>query len=213
MNRSGMLVVLSSPSGGGKTTLRTRLCELMPSLRYSISLTTRRPRPREVNGIDYIYVSEAEFLERRERGEFIEWALVHGNYYGTPFPHVKEMLEDGHDVVLDIDTQGAESIRQKIPQAILIFILPPSLASLADRLHQREHGEQENMIKERLSVATKEISHLPSYDYLVVNQDIELATNILKSILEAEKWSTNRFDLEQVMNSDDFSYLLDELEK
>ncbi len=211
MSKHGVLLVLSSPSGGGKTTLCNRLSEIFPNLRYSTSMTTRPPRPYEIDGEDYLFVSEEEFFRRQKNGEFIEWAKVHDNYYGTLYSHVNELLDAGYDVILDIDTQGAATIKGKVPQAVFVFILPPSLESLAERLYKRDEncGVDKQIILDRLSAAKTEISHLGLYNYVVVNDDVEVATETLKSILIAEKARTDHLDLDQIINSEKFDFLLE----
>ena len=188
----GLLIVISAPSGTGKTTLTRMLLEEFPHMEFSVSFTTRPPRPGEVNGKDYWFVSKEEFLKRIEEGDFLEWAEVYGNLYGTSKSQVLKALNEGKDVLLDIDPQGALQVKENFPDAVLIFILPPSLKELERRLRKRG-TDSEEVIEKRLKIAREEIRRAPLYDYIVVNDSLEVAYGRLKSIITAEKFRSSRF--------------------
>ena len=190
--RRGVLVALSSPSGAGKTTLSKRLLSQNPDVVLSVSCTTRQPRPGEVNGQDYEFISVEEFKNRAADGYFFEWAEVFGRYYGTPKTPVMEAIDEGRDVVFDIDWQGAQLIAEQAPEdTVRIFILPPSLALLEDRLRKRGQDTDE-VIRDRMNRAKDEISHWGEYDYVIVNDDFARALEKLNQILHAERLKRNR---------------------
>ncbi len=185
--RRGLLFVLSSPSGAGKTTLSKRLLQEDRNLNLSVSVTTRPPRPGEQDGVDYYFIDEPSYLERRARGELLESAKVFGNYYGTPRAPVLQMLERGTDVLFDIDWQGAKQLSQAVLQDLVrVFILPPSGASLEERLYKRNQ-DAANIVAGRMAQAASEISHWNEYDYVVVNSEIEESLATLRNILNAER--------------------------
>jgi guanylate kinase len=187
----GILVVISSPSGAGKTTLAHRLAE-QERLEFSVSYTTRLPRPGETDGVDYKFVTEDEFSRMIERGEFAEWAVVHGARYGTAVHTVNRALEDGKDYLFDIDWQGGAQIRRQWPEdSVLVFILPPSMAELERRLRRRATDAPE-AIDRRLVTATRELEHFSEYDYLVVNDNLETALKELSSIYIAARCARGR---------------------
>jgi len=189
--RRGVLVVISSPSGAGKTTLARMLAEAQ-KLVFSVSYTTRQPRPGERDGVDYKFVSDDEFSQMIERQEFAEWAVVHGNRYGTAIHTVNRALEDGTDYLFDIDWQGGRQIRQQWPnESVLIFILPPSMAELERRLRRRATDSTE-AIHRRLATAKRELEHYDEYDYLVVNDNLDRAHQQLNAIVEATRCSRVR---------------------
>ncbi len=188
----GVLLVISGPSGVGKTTLVKKfLEEFKDEVVFSISCTTRKPRPGEVHGKDYFFVSKEEFEKMIKKDELLEWAVVHGNYYGTPKSFIYENLLKGKSILLDIDPHGAFQIKEKMKDAVLIFILPPSWEELRKRLLKRK-SESEEEIKKRLAQAREEIMVSKEYDYLIVNDEVNKAYNQLKSIYIAEKRKTNR---------------------
>jgi guanylate kinase len=182
----GILLVISSPSGAGKTTLAHLLAE-QERLEFSVSYTTRAPRAGERDGVDYKFVTEDEFSRMVERGEFAEWAVVHGARYGTAVHTVNRGLEDGKDYLFDIDWQGGAQIRRQWPEdSVLVFILPPSMAELERRLRRRATDAPE-AIDRRLVTATRELEHFSEYDYLVVNDNLETALKELSSIYIAAR--------------------------
>jgi len=191
MKRNGILFIISAPSGSGKTTLCTRLVESVDSLYRSISMTTRPPRTGEQDGMDYIFIEKPEFLKRQKKNEFLEWAKVFGEYYGTPKKHILHMLKRGSDVLLSIDVQGAMKIKRLKLDAVYIFILPPSLEMLRERLVNRS-TDSKQAICERLNVAKKEVACSHKYDYAIINNKLELALDSLRAIIIAERCKTGR---------------------
>lgn len=187
----GLVLVLSAPSGAGKSTLCQALAERRPDTRLSISCTTRAPRPSEVDGRDYFFLSPRAFAEKRESGEFLEWAEVHGHFYGTPRGPIESHLAKGHDVLMNIDTQGARSVKQAMPDCVTVFIAPPSWNVLEERLRRRNQDD-EATIQRRLLGARREWGEAARYDYLVVNNDVENAVADLTAILRAERRRTAR---------------------
>jgi len=178
----GKLFVIAAPSGAGKTTLVRALMTRVPSLRFSISYTTRKPRPNEQHGRDYFFVDHAEFERMAAAGEFLEHARVFDNYYGTSKPQVEGMLRDGENVLLEIDWQGAQQIRRALPECQSIFILPPSRAALEQRLRGRQTDNDE-VIARRLRDSIADMSHWNEFDYVVVNDNFERATAELEAIV------------------------------
>ena len=179
-------VVIAAPSGAGKTSLARSLVQRSPGLEFSVSATTRPPRPQEQHGRDYYFVDDAEFDRKTAQGELLEWAEVHGRRYGTPRRSIEEPLARGHTVVLDIDVQGAWQVRSAFPAAVLIFILPPNVAELTRRLSGRgSEGEAE--LKVRMETARRELGAARDFDYVVVNDDFEAAVSALQAILAAER--------------------------
>ncbi len=189
----GNLYVLSSPAGGGKTTIANQLLKELPFLRRIVTYTTRQPRPGERNGIDYVFKTKEEFEKLVKEDAFLEHAVVHGNYYGTPKREVFELLEQGFDVLLIIDVQGMRQIRIKYPEMIGIFLLPPSLDELVIRMKKR--GDSEEEIQKRLETAKKEIPAWKEYDYLVINDILEEAKNKIKCIIISNRLRTDKFDV------------------
>ena len=190
--RRGLMFVLSSPSGAGKTTLSRLLLERMPGLKMSVSATTRPMRPGEVEGRDYLFVDSARFEEMVKRHELLEWALVFGNRYGTPRGPVEAALASGKDVLFDIDWQGTQQLRDRSGKDVVsVFILPPSAADLEKRLHSRAQDSQDT-IRKRMSRASHEMSHWAEYDYIVINRDVDEAFAEVQSILKAERLKRER---------------------
>ena len=181
MPRQGIALVLSAPSGAGKTTLVQRLLRAFPLLGYSVSCTTRQPRQGEVDGKDYIFISREEFEQRRAEGYFAEWAEVHGNFYGTPLAPVKEKLRLGQDLIFDIDVQGAAQLKLSLEEAAFAFILPPSLHELENRLRGRGQDD-EPTIARRLVNAQSEILQARWYDSVIVNDNLDLAYDCLRAV-------------------------------
>ncbi len=181
----GMVVVVSAPSGTGKTTLCRIIVKDIKKAVFSVSVTSRPPRRGEKNGHDYIFVGEKDFKEKVRRGEMLEWARVHGRYYGTSEKLVRGALKKGGYVILDIDVQGGIQLKRMFPEAILIFVVPPSMEELKRRIEKRK-SETAGEIKKRLQNARDEINKIPEYDYLVVNSDLDSAVAELKSIITSE---------------------------
>ena len=182
----GNIFVISAASGTGKTTLVSRLVQQHPNVRVSVSHTTRPPRAGEVNGQHYHFVSEEEFVRLAGEGAFLEHAQVFGNYYGTSYESVQSMCEQGYDVMLEIDVQGAQQVRKALPEALSIFILPPSLAVLEQRLRQRQ-TDSEEVIARRLSEAVDEIQQALTFDYVVSNRSLQQAEEELWCIFQAAR--------------------------
>ena len=189
--RRGIIFILSAPSGAGKTTLYSRLKKIYPEIKLSVSCTTRARRSGELNGRDYRFLTERQFKALRTTGQFAEWAKVHDYFYGTPKRPLDRNIRAGRDVLLDIDVQGARKIKQAYPQAVSIFLLPPSLTELKRRLAARG-TDQNEMIRRRLANARGEISEIMLYDYYVVNREVSEAARLLSSIVEAERARTSR---------------------
>ena len=184
-------IILSAPSGGGKTTIAKALLKRREDLGYSISATTRKPRDGEIPDKDYYFLSRAEFLAKRDRGEFAESAEVHGNLYGTLRTEVLRVLESGRHVLMDIDVQGAIQFTRVFPQAVTIFILPPSAEVLLERLKKRR-TESPQELAERLQSALQELQSVDEYEYVVVNDDLDSAIKRIGSIIDAEVFSRER---------------------
>ena len=188
---TGSLFVISAPSGAGKTSLCKEVIDFFPSLRQSVSYTTRPMRPGEVDGIDYHFVSAETFAAMVDSGAFAEWAEVHGNRYGTALATLTEAMAQGEDVLLDIDCQGADQLRKTCRQAVFIFILPPSLDELMRRLQGRQ-TDSEEVIRRRLANARHEIAQVPLYDFVVINDHFATALKELKAIILAERCRVRR---------------------
>ena len=204
MQLNGIIFILSAPSGTGKTTICKLLIQKLPDLKFSISHTTREPRNSEAEGIDYHFTSKKEFEEKIERGEFLEWAKVFKNYYGTAFKSVDRHHLNGHDVLIELDVQGAQSLRDIHYKAVFIFIMPPSLETLETRLKNRG-TESTSIIQERLKISKKEMQQSPLYDYILTNVDAEETTDHLLSIITAEHFRKEHYkppspDLDNLIN-------------
>ncbi|MBI2718048.1 MAG: guanylate kinase [Rhizobiales bacterium] len=190
--RRGLLLVMSSPSGAGKTTLSRRLLASDPGIAMSVSVTTRKPRPGEVEGRDYHFISKEEFARQAAAGELLEWAEVFGNSYGTPKKPVEEALAQGRDVLFDIDWQGTQQLAQAMREDLVrIFILPPSAEELRQRLIGRAQ-DTATVVAKRMAEASREISHWPEYDYVIVNDDLDEADRQITAILAAERLRRRR---------------------
>lgn len=197
---SGMTFIISAPSGSGKSTLTNELRRILPNLDFSISYATRPPRGSELSGREYFFIGRDEFERMIREDEFLEYAEVFGNYYGTARRFLREATARGHDLLLDIDVQGAAQVKQKVPDAVSIFILPPSREELERRLRRRSEADYdpqhsqgpppsniEEIIQRRLQTASREIENFRQYDYILVNDRLEQSIDILKSIVEAER--------------------------
>lgn len=190
--RRGLLLVLSSPSGAGKTTLSRRLLAADPHFRMSVSLTTRTPRAGEVDGKDYVFVAGSEFERLKSAGELLEWAVVHGNSYATPRAPVAAALQAGEDMLFDIDWQGAQQLRRHLGRDLVsVFILPPDGKTLEQRLHKRNQ-DSADVVARRLAAAATEIAHWVEYDYVLVNADLDASFAALSSIVAAERLKRER---------------------
>jgi guanylate kinase len=187
--------IISAPSGSGKSTLVHRLLQSVPGLTFSISYTTRPPRPLETNGVDYNFISRADFEARLAKGEFLEYAEVYGNYYGTHRSTFEQAAHQGRDLVLDIDVQGARQLKVAIPEAHSIFVLPPSRVVLEQRLRARSQDSEE-VIQRRLQSAAEEVRNYTQYDYVLINREIEESVVSLASIVKAERLRTARMEEE-----------------
>lgn len=191
--REGILFVVSAPSGAGKTTLCRAVTDIVENLTHSISYTTRLPRPGEIDGRDYYFVTEERFQDMAAAGDFAEHARVHSHFYGTSKRVLQATVREGMDVILDIDTQGARQIRQQHGPAVFVFILPPSMAVLEERLRNRR-SDREEEIRKRMRRAVDEIRDYTMYDYLIVNHDFERALAELRAIITAERCRTKLID-------------------
>jgi guanylate kinase len=183
---SGLLIVVSAPSGAGKTTICREVLKIIPELRFSISCTTREPRRGEIDGRDYRFISREEFEERISAGDFIEWAENHGHLYGTLKKDVEALVEEGCDVLFDVDPRGAKELKSQYNNAVFVFILPPSIDILKERLKKRG-SEKDAVMKARFERAFKEVKEVVWYDYAIFNDIIDESVDVLKSIYKAEK--------------------------
>ena len=186
-----IVFIISAPSGSGKSTLVQRLMDREGNLEFSTSVTTRSPRPGDVDGKSYDFVSQEEFLRMRDGGELLEWAEVFGEFYGTPRKGLDLSRQRGNDLILDIDVQGAAQLKKKLPEAVTVFILPPSRGELEARLRKRS-SDPDEVIDRRLREATQEVSNYRLYDYVLVNDELEKSFQTLRGILEAERCRKDR---------------------
>ena len=203
----GSLIILSGPSGAGKGTIHNELLKTEKNLTYSVSMTTRSPRPDEKDGIDYYFVTEEEFQKEIKKGSFLEYACVHGNYYGTLKKNVTDSLDNGFDVILEIDIQGALKIKENNSDAIFIFIMPPSMRELKNRLVKRGTETKEKII-ERFKNAYKEINEMNKYNYVVINDDVDKAVEKVRSIMIAERCRVERIEEFDVNNQEELIHEL-----
>ena len=184
-------MVVSGPSGAGKGTICNLLREKLPELAYSVSVTSRQPRPGEVDGQDYFFKTVPQVKDMIFRGELLEYAQVYGNYYGTPKPYVQKLLDEGKDVLLEIDIQGALQIKKVFPGGVFVFVVPPSLEELSARIYKRG-TDREDVIRQRLAAATHELVYANEYDYIIVNDVAEKAAERVLTLLEAERYRAAR---------------------
>lgn len=191
IEEKGILFILSGPSGVGKGTVRKALFNQDTDLKYSISMTTREKRPGEQEGVDYFYKSKEDFEALIQENQLLEYAKYVNNYYGTPREYVEEMLELGHDVFLEIEVQGALQVRENFPEGVFIFLFPPSLEELKNRIIHRGTESQEHVLN-RLKEARKEIEMMDAYDYVVVNDDVNLAVKKIQAIIQSEHLKRER---------------------
>jgi guanylate kinase len=200
---SGSLFIVAAPSGAGKSTLVNALLAQEQGIKLSISTTTRAPRPGETDGVQYHFTSAEDFVQRADRGEFLEWAEVHGNYYGTSRLIVEKEMKLGTDILLEIDWQGARQVRKQFPDAAGIFIVPPSIAALEERLYKRGQDEP-HVITKRLLAAGGEIAHAPEFDYVIINEEFNVALSEMSAIVKATR---ARFAQQAARNASLFAQL------
>ena len=191
MSEKGLFIVVSAPSGTGKSSICRRFLTACPEVKFSVSHTSREPRPDEINGKDYYFISRDEFQRRIDQNEFVEWIENYGQLYGTSLKALEEFSEKGKDLLLDIEPRGAKKIKQKFKKGIFVFVLPPSRAELLKRLEKRGH-ETDDAIKTRFAQAESELKEISWYDYIIFNEDLETAANQLMAIYVAEKCKRNR---------------------
>ncbi|MCX7165284.1 MAG: guanylate kinase [Rhodocyclales bacterium] len=200
---TGTLFIVAAPSGAGKTTLVGRLLADDPHVQHSISFTTRAARPGEQNGREYNFIDVQQFLAMRERGEFAEWAEVHDNFYGTSRNWLVQRMQEGCDMLLEIDWQGAQQMRRQFPEAVSIFILPPSIAELERRLRGRG-SDSEDVIARRVAGAYGEMRHVGEFDFVIINNDLDVALGELKAAVRASRL---RFPRQRARHPDVFRFL------
>ena len=200
---AGSLFIVAAPSGAGKSTLVNALLAQEPGIKLSISTTTRPPRPGETHGKEYFFTSAEDFVARADAGEFLEWAEVHGNYYGTSRLIVEQEMKTGTDILLEIDWQGARQVRKQFPTAAGIFILPPSIAALEERLYKRGQDEP-HVITKRLLAAGGEIAHAPEFEYAIINEEFNVALSEMRAIVRATR---ARFPQQAARNASLFAQL------
>jgi len=191
MSDQGLFIVLSAPSGTGKSSICRRLLATCPEVEFSVSYTSRTPRPNEINGKDYHFISREDFQRRMGEGEFVEWIENYGNFYGTSGKVMKEVLDRGKDLLLDVEPRGAKEIKKKFDNGVFVFVLPPSLDELLNRLKKRGH-ESPEVIKKRFIQAESELKEVLWYDYAVFNDNLEMAVKQVIAIYRAEKCKTSR---------------------
>ena len=191
MPEKGLFIVVSAPSGAGKSSLCQRLLTAYPEIKFSVSCTSREPRPNEINGKDYYFISRDEFQKRIDQNEFVEWIENYGHLYGTPIKVMEEFSEKGKDLLLDIEPRGAKKVKQKFKKGIFVFVLPPSRFELLKRLEKRGH-ETDEAIKTRFAQAESELKEISWYDYIIFNEDLETAASQLIAIYVAEKCKRSR---------------------
>jgi guanylate kinase len=191
MSKKGLFIVVSAPSGAGKSSICQRLLQVCPELKFSVSYTSREPRPNEINGKDYYFISRDEFQRRIDQNEFVEWIENYGHLYGTSIKTMEDFFEKGNDLVLDIEPRGAKKVKQKFKKGIFVFVLPPSRVELLKRLEKRGH-ETDEAIKTRFAQAESELKEISWYDYVIFNEALETAASQLIAIYVAEKCKRNR---------------------
>jgi guanylate kinase len=197
--KGGELFIVSAPSGAGKTTLCRKLCSTVPLLKHSVSFTTRPRRKNEKNNIDYSFISKERFTAMIKKGKFAEWAMVHGNFYGTSIKKLLDIKKRGYDAVLDVDVQGAMQLKHAFHEALFIFILPPSMKILEQRLKARM-SDNPGEIKKRLQNAREEIKRYKEYDFIVVNDDLRKALKDMESIITSRRLVTDKVDSKLIKN-------------
>ena len=191
MSGKGLFIVVSAPSGAGKSSICQRLLQVYPEIKFSVSCTSREPRPNEINGKDYYFISRDEFKRRIDQNEFVEWIENYGDLYGTPIKAMEDFFEKGQDLLLDIEPRGAKKVKQKFKKGIYVFVLPPSRVELLKRLEKRGY-ETTDAIKTRFAQAESELKEISWYDYIIFNEDLETAASQLMAIYVAEKCKRSR---------------------
>lgn len=191
MVNKGLLIVISGPSGAGKGTICRALLDKNPDIKLSVSCTTRNPRQNEVEGINYYFITKEKFKEMIDADEFLEYAEVYDNFYGTPKAKVESILNEGKDIILEIDIQGALKVKEKYPEGVFVFIMPPSMEELKNRIKKRGSETEESLIK-RFKSAFQEINYVANYNYVIVNDEVEKAVEKLEAIILAEKCRVDR---------------------
>jgi guanylate kinase len=191
MSEKGLFIVVSAPSGAGKSSICQRFLQACPEIKFSISCTSREPRPNEINGKDYYFISRDEFQKRIDQNEFVEWIENYGQFYGTSIKSMEEFSEKDKDLLLDIEPRGAKKVKQKFKKGIYVFVLPPSRAELLKRLEKRGY-ETDEAIKTRFAQAESELKEISWYDYIIFNDDLEKAASQLMAIYVAEKCKSTR---------------------
>jgi guanylate kinase len=197
--RRGQIIVVSAPSGAGKTSLCREMIQTVAGLEYSISYTTRPPRPTEVNGRDYFFVADAEFRGMIERAEFAEWAAVYGHLYGTSESFLRRKMDRGIDVILDVDPQGALQLKQRFPNGVFVYVLPPSLDELRSRLRSRR-SDSSDVVRDRLERAREEMRQFVHYTHLIINDDFKQASRDLQAVILAEKVRLAHMDQDWIVS-------------
>ncbi len=205
--KRGSLIILSGPSGAGKGTIHNELLKHDSNLKLSVSMTTRKPRDGEVEGVDYFFVTEEEFKKEIENNSFLEYAEVHGNYYGTLKREVERDIDNGYDVILEIDIQGAINIKSQKEDGIFIFIMPPSMRELKNRLVKRGTETKDKLV-ERFKNAYKEVNEMTKYNYVVINDEVEIAVKKVEAILIAERCRVDRIEEFDVNNQEELIHEL-----
>ena len=200
MSKKGVLLVISGPSGAGKGTICKALLEKHKEIYLSVSATTREPRNGEVEGVNYFFLKKEDFLQKVEEGDFLEHAEVYGNYYGTPKSSVQKMIDEGRDVILEIDIQGALKVKENCEEGIFIFILPPSMEELKQRIIKRGSETPESLMR-RFKSAYKEINYISKYNYAVVNDEVDTAVSKIEAIITAEKCRVDRMKHHNILDS------------
>jgi len=199
----GSLFIVTAPSGAGKTTLVKLLLDHDANVRQSVSYTTRAPRSGEVEGVAYHFIDVRTFVAMRDRGEFLEWAEVHGNFYGTSRVWLEEQMRSGHDMLLEIDWQGAQQVRERFHDAVGIFVMPPSMAELENRLRKRGLDSEE-VIQRRVAAALGELRHVGEFDFVIINKDLQVALNELRAAVLASRL---RFARQKARHPEMFRFL------
>ncbi len=205
--KQGILIIISAPSGAGKGSIIKEMCEQNENLWVSISATTRNPRPNDQDGVTYYFLSKEEFEEKLKENYFLEYTSYAGNYYGTPKKQIQEHLDQGQDVILEIEIEGAMNVKKRVPEALCVFIMPPSLKELKRRLENRGTDTKEKIL-ERFKIAYKEMNEVTKYNYVVINDDIKVAADKIISIIKAEKCRVDRIEEVFLKNEEEYMHEL-----